>query len=83
MRSTTGANIRNIELLVKERLTLESLAGSLHRIVKNLHFKEIPEEETWRIAAMKEIVWIKLGYVKVEDFTEEMIDEILRFICSE
>ena len=83
VKSTTGANVKNIELAVKEIIILENLQKSIHRVVERLHFEQIPLAETWRIAVLKEIALVKQDYLKVEGFTEEEEDRIMRFICSQ
>ena len=83
VRSTTGANVKNIELAAKEIILLENLQKSIHRVVEKLHFEQIPLTETWRIAVLKELALVKQEYLKVEGFNEEEEDQILRFICSQ
>ena len=82
VRSNTGANVRNIELAVKDKIVIEHLGKSVHKVVEKLHFEEIPKEETWRIAVMKETVLMKLGYLEIAGFTVEEAELMLRFICS-
>ena len=66
MRSTTGANVKNIELAVKEIIILENLQKSIHRVVEKLHFEQIPLAETWRIAVLKEIALVKQEYLSLK-----------------
>ena len=82
VRSNTGANVRNIELAVKDKIIVENMGKSVHKVVEKLHFEEIPKEETWRIAVMKETVLMKLGYLEIAGFTVEEAELMLRFICS-
>ena len=83
VRSTTGSNIRNIELAVSERLDLEDLKKAMGKLVEKIHFEEIPREEVWRISVMKEMVLMKQGFLEVKGFEVEEAEEILQYICSQ
>ena len=82
MRSTTGSNIRNIELAVNERIALEDLKKAMGKLEEKMHFEQIPKEEMWRISVMKEMALMKQGFLDVEGFAVEETELILQYICS-
>ena len=81
MRSVTGSNLRNIELEVGENIVLENLRKTFHHICRKIEFENLPDEEAWRIAAMKEVALVKSGHMVLEGFSEEEVGEMLRVIC--
>ena len=81
VRSVTGSNLRNIELEVGENIVLENLRKTFHHICRKIEFENLPDEEAWRIAAMKEVALVKSGHMVLEGFSEEEVAEMLRVIC--
>ena len=82
-QSPTGSNIRNIELEVNEKLFIENLQKSISKVVEKTQFEKTPATLSWRIVAMKETALVKLGYLNVEGFTTEEVEEILNYICTQ
>ena len=80
--STTGNNLRNIELETGLVLEVEDLKYKINTVCDMLSFAEIPEEELWRIAATKEVSLIKSNHLYVDGFANDEIEEILRFMCT-
>ena len=80
--STTGNNLRNIELETGSVLKVEELKSKINAVCERLSFAELPEEELWRIAAAKEVSLIKSNHLYVEGFANDELEEILRFICT-
>ena len=78
-RTTTGSNLRNI--LTQTNLpNVDSIDMST---VHQLKYKEIPEEDTWRIPFIKEAIDIKYGLISPPDgWSTEELDELLHHACT-
>ena len=46
-----------------------------------ISFSPVPEDQMWRIGAVKEVAQIKSKHLNLESFTDNEVEEILRFIC--
>ena len=80
VRTTTGANLRNI-LLKTTLLNVDDLQPS---IVQQIRYKEIKDEDRWRIPIIQEALDMKYGDINPPDgWTTEELDEILEFACTE
>ena len=79
--SPTGKNIRNIELESNLHVALDSTKGMISQICKNLHFEESPKNFDWKISLMKELSLLKSGHLVVENFEENDLTSMLKFIC--
>ena len=51
------------------------------QICKNLHFEESPKNFDWKISLMKELSLLKSGHLVVENFEENDLTSMLKFIC--
>ena len=77
-RSITGSNFRKMMLLCDKT----SIGDTLVSDIDNLSYREIPQEESWRINVIKELIEIKTDPANLlPDFPIEEIDEILSFLC--
>ena len=76
--SVTGSNLRNIMLLVGKS-NIEDLCPEDHNLVK---YNEIPEEETWRVSVIKELVDVTWGESVVEGFSREELAYILGYASA-
>ena len=75
-RTVTGRNLRNI-LLRTNQDDVRQLKPSDY-IAK---YRDIPTEEEYRVAVVKEIVEIKNHQLEVEGFTDYELDCILHHVC--
>ena len=75
-RTVTGRNLRNI-LLRTNQDDVRQLKPSDY-IAK---YRDIPTEEEYRVAVVKEIVEIKNHQLEVEGFTDYELDCILNHVC--
>ena len=78
VRSTTGANLRNI-LHLTNQTDIEEIK---RHDVKLLKYKEIDPEDNWKLAMIKEITDVKFNQLDVENFEMKELEEILEFICT-
>ena len=78
VRSTTGANLRNI-LHLTNQTDIEEIK---RHDVKLLKYKEIDPEDNWKLAMIKEITDVKFNQLDVENFEMKELEEILQFICT-
>ena len=76
--SVTGSNLRNIMLLVGKS-NIEDLCPEDHNLVK---YNEIPEEETWRVSVIKELVDVTWGESVVEGFSREELNYMLGYASA-
>ena len=71
--STTGNNIRNIELEAGLKLDIEDLKSKIESTCDKISFAGTPEEELWRISIVKELSQAKTKHLHIEDFSSEEI----------
>ena len=79
--STTGKNIRNIELESKISVTLESTKGIISKICENLHFEKLPKRCDWKISLVKELSLLKSGHLVIKNFEEDDLVDMIDFLC--
>ena len=80
VRTTTGSNLRNILL----KTSLSSVDDLHPGIVQQIKYEEIREMDKWRIPIIQEAIDIKCGKVNPPDgWTEDELDEIFNFACTE
>ena len=80
VRTTTGSNLRNILLLTD----LSSVDDLLPNIVDQIGYKEISNNDLWRVSIIKEAIDMKHGVLKVPDgWTFAKLDEIIEFACTQ
>ena len=76
-RSITGNNLRQILLLI-DKTNIDDLCS---QDALSIEYKEVPENEEWRIPFVKELINIRHGDLKVDGFSVEELAEILNDIC--
>ena len=79
VRSTTGSNLRNI-LLLTDLSRIDDLQPST---VNKIKYKEMLDRDKWRIPLIKEVMDMKYGNTTPEGWTQEELDEILEFACTD
>ena len=78
--TTTGSNLRNILLMTN----LSSIDDLKPDTVKQIRYKETMDRNKWRITIIKEAMDMKYGDINPPDgWTQEELDEILHFACTE
>ena len=50
-------------------------------VKKNLVYKDVPEDEAWRIPLSKELLKCREGVLEAPGFTSDELDDILRHSC--
>ena len=79
VRTTTGANLRNILL----KTSLSNVDEINMCTVKQMKYKEITKEDMWRIPIIKEVIDIKYGLVyPPEGWSDEELTEVLHHACT-
>ena len=77
-RSITGSNLRKLMLLCDK----SSISDIYSSNIDNLSYREIPQEEAWRIETIKELIEIKTDPDNLlPNFPKEEIEEILSLLC--
>ena len=79
VRSTTGSNMRNIMLSVGKNSVKDVHKADGDRV----KYFDLNEQNLWRVPAAREIIDVKANNLEVPGFTEQELDEILRFICTD
>ena len=80
VRTTTGANLRNILL----QTSLSSVDDLQPGVVKQLKYMEIKARDMWRIPIIKEVMDIRSGDIEPPDgWTREELEDILHLACTE
>ena len=77
LRTTTGMNLRWI-MLMTGKSTIDDLGPADADI---LEYHEVPEEESWRIELVKEIINIKYGELEATSMLKDELEHIMNFIC--
>ena len=75
VRSITGSNIRNILLLTEK----DAFADITKRDIRELMYKEIANDEFWKICFIREIIEVKNEQLGLNDFTKEGTNDILTY----
>ena len=75
-RSVTGHNLRT--LMLKSNVN-DIRALRPEHAVRN--YKEVPLDEEYRIAFIKELIEVRHDAVEVDGFTDEELEEILSYLC--
>ena len=50
--------------------------------VAALHYHEADPNDGWKIKMIKEITDVKFNQLKVENFTNDELEEIMSFLCT-
>ena len=77
-RSITGSNLREI-LLMTEKNNISELDKEDG---KSITYKEVPEEELWRIESLKELIDVRWGRSVLSGFTEKEIEHMIHFVST-
>ena len=77
-RCTTGSNLRNIMLMAGKNRIEELDEGDI-----DIEYHEILESEAWRVDFIKEVVELKYGDLSLPGFTEEELEEIQNYLCTQ
>ena len=72
--STTGRNMRNIELEAGHKVDMEARMMNIDLICDRISFADIPDEQQWRIIAAKEATQIKSKHLPLEGFNNDEVD---------
>ena len=79
-RTTTGSNLRNI-LLLTEHSSVDNL---LPASVEGLVYKDLAENEQWKVELAKEIIDMKEDLMLApQGWEKEELDDILTFLCTD
>ena len=76
--SLTGKNLRNIMLLCNKENT-NSLQES---DINGLEYHPIPENETWRIDLLTELLNTRSLITEIPGFTPDEVSDLIKFVCS-
>ena len=79
VRTTTGANLRNILL----KTSLSNVDEIDMSTVRQIKYKEIAKGDMWRIPIIRESIDIKYGLVyPPEGWSDEELNEVLHYACT-
>ena len=75
VRSTTGANLRNL-MLEQEALIIEDL-----KIDKRQRMFPVPDDDQWRVGVASEVIDALNGLAVIDEFNFDMSNTILNNLC--
>ena len=75
-RSVTGANLRKIKLMTGKRDL-----NDCKKVLRDIPYVPIPDDECWRVSVIKELTDIKFGQSDLSGFTISEINEMINFAC--
>ena len=78
VRSTTGANLRNIMILAGKT----SVEDVKVEDVDNLAYFKLNNEDLWKVSTAKEIIEAKAGSMEIPGFELEELEIMLNYICT-
>ena len=78
VRSTTGSNLRNI-LLKTDKACISDLAPN---DAFKIEYHPINDEENWRLPFIEDIIETKNDVMKIENVTENDLEEMLNVLCT-
>ena len=61
---------------------LSSYAVTAVDVKKQMEYFPVPEDETWRIPIIKELLEIKSGNANISNFAEEDVSDLLNILCT-
>ena len=76
--STTGSNLRNI-LLLTDKYRVDEVTT---QDIDNLVYAEAKPEDEWRVSMVQEIIDVKAGQSRIENFSDDELQEILENVCA-
>ena len=76
-RSVTGKNMRNI-LLLTDKVRVNDITPD---DITGIKYRDVPEDESWRIGFLKERIEVKHGDFQVNGFSFDAIEFIINDIC--
>ena len=78
-RSITGNNLRNIMLQLK----VDTIKSITTKAIMNMKYHEaLNNEDKCRINMVNEIIMVKRGMLKLNNFSNTEIDELLRCVST-
>ena len=78
VRTTTGRNLRYLMIALGKN----SVETIREEDIDTMEYHTIPEDETWRINLVKEIIEVKENECEVQGFSNEELEEIVNFVCT-
>ena len=66
-------------MLLVGKMDIGDICPEDHSLVK---YNEIPEEQTWRVGVIKELVDVNWGESVVDGFSREELNFILGYACA-
>ena len=78
VNSVTGSNLRKIMLLL-DKNNIDELSPTDSQA---LIYHEIPEDQTWRINMVRELINIRYQECYLENFSFEELDIIMEVLCT-
>ena len=78
LRTTYGNNLRKIAILcdtnVKDLSPLNAKT--------NVKYKQLPEDEIWRIPLMKEMIFARDNNIEIEGLSRRDINDMINYVCT-
>ena len=78
LRTVYGKNLRQISNICKYEI--DDL--STHIVKNTVRYRNLPENETWRIPIMKEMLFARENNLEIEGLSKKDINGMLNFVCT-
>ena len=78
LRSVYGNNLRKIATLCNENI--EDLLP--HVVKRKVKFKQLPENEAWRVPILTEMIFARENNLEVEGLSKRDISDIIHYVCT-
>ena len=79
MRTVLGRNLNDI-IMKCGQSNLENLSANL--VKKSCRYRQVPEEESWRLPLITDLLSVRRGHLRLEKFLVEEIEDMIHHICT-
>ena len=78
VRSSTGSNLRNIMLLTGK----DNIEEVKEMDVADVDYAPVIQEDLWKIQMVMELIDVRDGQLKLDNFSNEELEDTLEFLCT-
>ena len=78
LQTTYGNNLRKIAILCDTNVRDLSPLN----VKTNVRYKQLPEDEVWRIPIMTEMIFARDNNIEIEGLSRRDINDMINYICT-
>ena len=78
LRSVYGNNLRKISTICDK--DIENLSTQI--IKNNVRYRNLPEDENWRIPILDEMLFARENNIEIEGLSKKDINGIITYVCT-